>query len=532
MAERWNAVIARLGMPTGDKRILSPGGITNRDLPLPLLWQRTTGEGHSGAVVVGAIEDIQYGTDMVTASGRFLDVRGAAEAEMLTEAGLTGPSVDLFDDVDFQEVRKLIDAGVVGPDIVDNMDDIEYTYDEGTSMVVITSGRIAGATLVAIPAFADVNIRIAQPESIVASVHSEGWADMPIADVEREWDGDAARARVLAWSTSGDTVDWGKYARAFLHRDDDADPETTGAYGYGIADVIDGTLTIIPRGVFAAAAAVQGARGATPGEDAEGMKRVLSGIYSRLDRTPPWDEQAMALVASVAQAVRPSLDLFRNPMLPSKTPLTVTEPDELGIRRVFGHFAPWGECHIGLPGCVTAPASQTDYAHFLTGAERTDAGVIPVGVITVGGGHAAPGLGFRAAIEHYDNVGTAVASVNAGEDEFGIWFSGYIIPGTPDSMISELLRHPLSGDWREIGGSMELIAACAVNHGGFPITRPIVKFSMGRQKTLIGAFGLTPNQEHPESLDKFKAATETDEKAAPLKGRVAWKASQLKLKGR
>jgi hypothetical protein len=262
------------------------------------------------------------------------------------------------------------------------------------------------------------------------------------------------------------------------------------------------------------------------------MRRVLSAIYKRLNRTPPWDAATAALIASAATPIRPPLDYFRQPALPYATPLTVMQPDENGFQRVFGHIAPWGECHVGLPGCVTAPHSMSDYAHFLTGVERTDGGDVPVGVLTVGGGHAAPGLGFKAAVEHYDNVGSSVASVNAGEDEFGIWVAGYVIPDTPDSMVSELLRHPPSGDWREVAGNLELIAVCAVNSGGFPITRPLVKFSMGRQKTLIGAFGA-----QPQRTDEFPSHAQAVERAddaelAWRKARVAWTAATMRQKGR
>lgn len=161
MGRPWTAVLARIGTPTGDRRIIAPGALTTRTLPLPLMWQRVSGEGHGGAVTVGAIETLTIDNEsgIVTGSGHFLDVRGADDAQRQTEAGVTGPSVDLFDDFDIAEVQTLIEAQVVGPDLTGNFDDIEYVVDEN-DMVVITSARIAGATLVQIPAFADVSITL------------------------------------------------------------------------------------------------------------------------------------------------------------------------------------------------------------------------------------------------------------------------------------------------------------------------------------------------------------------------------------
>ena len=525
MARKWSAVLARLGVPTGDGRILAEGGITSRDLPLPLLWQRESSDGHGGAVVVGRIETMSFANGMVTATGSFLDVRGAAEAEALTDAGVTGPSVDLFDDIDVQEAITLVDAGVVGPNVTDNMDDVEYVMDEAGRVVVI-SGRIAAATLVSIPAFADVSINLdPQPVdepygyAMTASVRSSGWSDMPIADESRAWDGSAAAGRIFAWATDGDTTNWSKYARGFLRKDDSADPETKGAYGFGIADVINGTLTIVPRGVFAAAAAVQGARTGSAPADAEAMKRVLRGIYGRLNRDAPFSlERELAdfgLTASAALTVtepRPPLQWFANPQLTELTPLTVTDDG-----RVFGHIAGWETCHVGLPGCVTPPASQTGYSYFHVGEQRTEDGaVVPVGTLTVGGGHADAQLGFRAAAEHYDNVGAAVARVVAYDDDYGIAVAGWMLPNADAVRREQFMSSPVSGDWRRIGGSLEMIAVCAVNSPGFPVPRARVAFSNGAQRTLVGAFGVTAVQ------GTFSRTQENETDIATARARWAW----------
>lgn len=78
---------------------------------------------------------------------------------------------------------------------------------------------------------------------------------LPVAPRAHEWDGDAARRRVFeAYDTEQER------GRAFLWVD--GDPENMASYQLGYADVIDGDLTIIPRGVSAARGALSGARGA------------------------------------------------------------------------------------------------------------------------------------------------------------------------------------------------------------------------------------------------------------------------------
>lgn len=517
MARTWSAVLARLGVPTGDGRIISEGGGSSRDLPLPLLYQQQTSDGHGGSIVVGRMETMRIGDGMVTATGTLLDSAPADAVEQL-EAGVIGPSVDL--------------------------DDIEYVMDD-MERLVITRWRVAGATLVAIPAFADVSLTLdpvpaADPDYVptavaedahlfmTASVRSSGWSDMPIADESRAWDGQAAADRVFSWATDGDTTDWSKYARAFLRKDDDANPETRGAYGFGIADVIDGTLTIVPRGVFAAAAATQGSRSGSAPEDADAMKRVLRGIYGRMEREAPFilapavmeeqfpkytDQQVEwwdALNASAA-APAPPIEWFQRPELAGLTPLTVTPEG-----RVFGHVAGWGTCHVGLPGCVTPPSSPSGYSYFHVGEQRTAEGaVIPVGTLTVGGGHADAQLGFRAAAEHYDNVGAAVARVVAYEDEHGIAVAGWMLPGADPVRREQFMSSPVSGDWRRVAGGLELIAVCSVNSPGFPVPRARVAFSNGAQRALVGTFGMRPVEgDDLRGTPNAIMSTESDKAAA------------------
>ncbi|WP_203236863.1 phage minor head protein [Nocardia panacis] len=176
---------------------------------------------------------------------------------------------------------------------------------------------------------------------------------------------------------------------------------------------------------------------------------------------------SLALVAAavVEEDTYPA-EFFANPLLEQPTPIHV---DESG--RVVGHLATWGTCHTGVrERCVTPYRSHSNYAEFHQSSVKLDDGErLRVGRLTVGGGHGPAGQGMRAAVEHYDNVGTCWALARAGEDEHGIWVSGAINPAADPAMVKQALGTPHSGHWERVAGHPELIAACAVNAPGFPI---------------------------------------------------------------
>lgn len=387
MSRTWSAVLARLGVPTGDGRIIAPGGGSSRDLPLPLQWQELSDDGHGGSRVVARIESLSIGDGMVTATGTMLDSAPHAVIEQL-EAGLLGPSVDL--------------------------DDIEYTMDD-QERLVITKWRIAGATLVAIPAFADVSL----------------------------------------------------------------------------------TLDPVPA-----------------------QSMLDEAVEGFMNATWP-------LVASAAPVLPPST-WFRQPDLDQLTPLTVSDTG-----RVFGHIAGWETCHVGLTGCVTAPASPSGYAYFHVAEQATQDGyTLPVGTLVAGPRHADPQLAFQAAAQHYDDPSAAVARVVAGEDEHGIWVAGWILPGATEAAKQVFRTSPVSGDWRRVGGALELIAVCSVNAPGFPVPRARVAFGAnafalgghdaGVQHTLIASSGIVPVEGEYEGYDGWRRL----EHMKAARARWAWAQSE------
>lgn len=200
--------------------------------------------------------------------------------------------------------------------------------------------------------------------------------------------------------------------------------------------------------------------------------------------------EALAVLTASAIPQEPPEAWFADPHLTEPTAIHVTRDGQ-----VFGHLAVWGTCHIGLPGrCVEPPRSPSNYAYFRTGAVYTAEGTqVAVGHITLGTGHAGPAASARAAAEHYDNTGTVVVDVAAGEDSHGIWVAGAVRPGTTPDQIRALRAAPLSGDWRTIGGNLELVGALAVNVPGFPVPRPAGRIDSDEMVTLVAAGVVAPD---------------------------------------
>lgn len=191
-----------------------------------------------------------------------------------------------------------------------------------------------------------------------------------------------------------------------------------------------------------------------------------------------------ALTAAASSGWRPPADAFKNPNLSQPTPLTVTEDG-----RVFGHAATWGTCHVGYKDrCVQPPRSRKNYSYFNIGEVLTDGGEkVRVGRITAATNHAPIEFGAQPAKDHYDHTGFAAAYVQTGEDQFGIWFSGVLAPDATDAQIANLRAAGVSGDWRNIDGSLEMVGLLAVNTPGFPVPRAQTNIVAGAQMALVAA---------------------------------------------
>jgi hypothetical protein len=398
------------GVESGDGRKFRKGSITMRELPLPLLWQIKTADGHMGSVVVGRIDHMERTADGIgNAHGVFDSGAYGQEAERLVRNGfIRGISADM-DQFEAEEAKP------------EASEDGDVKKDK----LIINKARVMAATIVPKPAFQQCSIFLQEDE--------------------------------------------GK-----------TQPQEE---------------TVIPDGVYA--------------EDVD-----------------PIDAAAIVACGYVAGAIPlvPPTDWFDNPKLTKATPLTVTDDGQ-----VYGHIAAWHVDHIGLAYGTKPPRSRSNYSYFHTGVVRTEDGTdVPVGQLTLAGGHAPLEASAQQAVKHYDDTASAFADVHAGEDAYGIWVAGSLRPGTSPEQVRAIRASAPSGDWRPIKGSLELVAVCQVNVPGFPIAR--ARVASGSVMALVAAGASTlaklksdPLTELNERLSRLEnfSTTELNAKAESAKALFA-----------
>lgn len=134
---KWHGVIAPEAAPSGDKRQFAERALSTRSLPLPLKAMFVDDEGHKGSVVVGRIDNVFRKNGLILADGVWDNSPEADRAYGMIERRMwRGVSVDL----DAVEVD------------LEGMSDAE--------VLEFMAGRIASATLCAIPAFAEAFVGI------------------------------------------------------------------------------------------------------------------------------------------------------------------------------------------------------------------------------------------------------------------------------------------------------------------------------------------------------------------------------------
>lgn len=174
---------------------------------------------------------------------------------------------------------------------------------------------------------------------------------------------------------------------------------------------------------------------------------VVVGYISELERVDGMttavrpetveEEDVAAVVAAAGSDALPA-EYFADFKPSARTPLTVSEEDASGLRRVYGHVAPFGVCHRSDMGACFQYPKDVDKQHrgFHTGQKITlsDGSSIRVGALTIGGKHIDPnlarqGVDFREVGRHRDDANTVFAMVRAWEDAYGLAVSGVVMPG-------------------------------------------------------------------------------------------------------
>jgi hypothetical protein len=457
----WHGVITVEDEYTGDRRKFNRGALRTQPLPMPIRFQREDWGGHTGAVVVANLEQTRRFGKQIRAWGTFAD-------------GALTPEVD--------EVQGLMATRMIRGVSIDG-DDSVYAPEadaEGNIYEVYDQLRLRASTFVAIPAYDEAEVFLGPPPE--------------------EWllEGESLAVEQQAPETSPVDLD-------ALYADASAMPANLAAYwtrGEGAAKIAWGTPGDFNR------CRQQLGEYVSPGQ----LSGTCANLHHRALGVWPGQEAAAEAITAAVQGVSFTAGDFAPRELDGPTPLTITDDGY-----VFGHVAAWGTCHTGFSGqCILPPKSKTNYALFhLSGIKLDDGSTLRVGKLTVGGGHADPKYGIRPATQHYDDSGFGAALVRAHEDTWGVQVAGRIIPGTPQEKIDELLRSPLSGDWRNYQGNLELIAALGVNVPGFPVIpkdaqalaaagTPVVGVVDGVQVSLVAA-GIVPRSAATLS-ERFLAA--------------------------
>lgn len=192
-----------------------------------------------------------------------------------------------------------------------------------------------------------------------------GSTDLPLAPRTRAWDGDAAESRIRAWATSNGEVDFARYRRAFFWYDSEA-PDNFGSYKLGFADIIDGELTAVPRGIFAVAGVLEGSRGGVdiPAADKARVRTRVERYYVKMREefddsslNEPWanesvpeksmekteqlltPEQVKDVVSAAVSAAEGELKAIKAENASLKALLEATKREQ-AITELFGRYNP------------------------------------------------------------------------------------------------------------------------------------------------------------------------------------------------
>lgn len=119
-----------------------------------------------------------------------------------------------------------------------------------------------------------------------------GTTDLPLGDREREWDEQSARDRIFRWAGWEDHPQPEKAQKAFFAYDDEKETNLT-AYKLPFADVVGGELQAMPRGLFAVAQLLSGARDGIdlPKHVLKSIRSRVTTYYHKMDEKAPWEEE-------------------------------------------------------------------------------------------------------------------------------------------------------------------------------------------------------------------------------------------------
>jgi hypothetical protein len=438
LADTWRSEMCYEGQQTPDGRLMEPGALEYRDVPMPLMLQTTTDVGHYGAVLAGAINQAATVGGVAIGSGEFDDTEAGRQFQQIVDArGRFGVSIDGTFPAQYE------------------VECVEYDEDGWCNQVVIRFQQltVGGLTGTPFPAFPDAYIALERRAEQASGEHHgaegepRGQADTPCEDCA----GPPAVGEPAAAGTATEV------ARADNVHSFPAGHTETGATGHtetitaaaapaqppqewftdpGFA-VGDGRVVLQPDGRHHACPLTVQADGRVYGHMATWF--TCHTGYQNACVTPPRSKTSYAGF------------LLR--------PLMTASGDVVHV----GHLT-MGCGHASTDGRL---AVEDVRAHY-------DGG---------------PGA-------------VRMAHVACGEDQFGIWFAGALNPEATPEQVREFAACSVSGDWREVwrGKGLDLVACLAgVTVPGFPVASALA--AAGLQVAPLDAARALPSEPRTRFVD-------------------------------
>lgn len=188
----------------------------------------------------------------------------------------------------------------------------------------------------------------------------------------------------------------------------------------------------------------------------------------------------LVTLAASGGPLAPPTTWFDDPRFTGPTPLTITPEG-----RVYGHLALWDTCHTSYPSRCVKPPKNPDYSQFHNASVLTAEGEIrAVGSLVLGGEHAPLSFSASEVMRMHADASARVASMRAGQDRYGTWCAGAILPDVTPEQVARLRSSAWSGHWN----NGRLTIALAVNSPGFPV--PVQDRVVAR--ALAASFGEEP----------------------------------------
>lgn len=326
----------------------------------------------------------------------------------------------------------------------------------GDMLIRFTRARVRGATLVAMPAYADARI-------VLDPVDQTAAATPPPMVLAASSD---TRERVVTFVRSSPVAVGAR--------------EVAGALGISMESARshlshaarDGLLVRLTPGQYVGASTMPEGEPVTAAAVEDAQEALTASVWRAMQDMPPMPAE-----------------WFREPTEEELPPGSGGVHYKDG--RVFGWVAQAGVPHVGYPGkniTIDRLAKEgIDYSKFLRARFALDDGTtMPLGAMTMNVGHHRDGAQCETAACQFDNSGTVGAIVTVGLNDRGMWFSGAAAPWLSDWDRSVFMACQPSYHLKaRRGGGWELGAVLDVPNPGHP--SPLVAAVIERSNLALAA---------------------------------------------